>query len=86
MTLSLYKRLQSYAVILLCVVLPLNGRSFMISCWVPYWRCAPAIARVQEHLGIFDQVSPFSYEVGPEGVIKDPFKKNLPLWDILRAE
>ncbi len=56
----------------------------MISCWVPYWRSAQAIATVHDQIGLFNQVSPFSYEVQADGTLKDPFKKNTPLWDSLK--
>lgn len=68
-----------------CVAFSLLGKPLMISGWVPYWRCARAIKTAQDHSNLFCQMSAFSYEVGAQGVLRDPLKKNTQLWESLRT-
>lgn len=47
--------------------------SFMVGGWIPYWKAKSAIATVNRHLELFDQLSPFAYEVQKDGSIKNRF-------------
>lgn len=55
----------------------------MVSGWVPYWRCEKAIGTAKHHCHLFDQLSPFSYEVNKLGKLWDPFKRKRIYWQDL---
>lgn len=62
-----------------------------ISCWantgsiiggfLPYWRPAQAIETFKKHYHVFDQASPFSYDVDEHGRIVDHFHRKKDLWE-----
>ncbi len=49
-------------------------KSFMLGGYIPYWRSSNAMNTAKKYTHLFDQISPFSYEVDAQGNIKDPFK------------
>lgn len=55
----------------------------MVGGWVPYWRSKAGTTVVHNHLNLFDQISPFAYQVQKDGSIKDTFKPNHVQWQKL---
>ena len=58
-------------------------KAFMVGGWVHYGRCEKGISTVKHHRHLFDQLSPFSYEVNKRGTIWDPFKRKHVYWQDL---
>ena len=50
------------------------------SVWVPYWKKTAAVAETQANLSKLTAILPFSYEVNPNGTIKDTMKINVAPW------
>ncbi len=58
----------------------LEKTKFYYGAWLPYWKEEESLAEIKPYLNKFKELSPFSYEVGAGGVIKDKFKINEELW------
>lgn len=48
--------------------------AFIYSGWLPFWKKAQGVAEVSQHLNRLTELSPFSYEVRPDGTLKDSFR------------
>lgn len=57
-----------------------NAASFSYAVWIPYWRENPGTAEVLAHLKAVREVSPFSYEVRPDGTLIDALKIDQEPW------
>lgn len=57
-----------------------------VSGWLPYWKKSEGIASLENNLGSFDEINPFSFEVGSDGNIIDTVGiKNSP-WNSLKEK
>lgn len=56
---------------------------FSYSAWVPYWRETDGVAETTAHLDVFQNLSPFSYDVKPDGTLKDQMKIDQDPWPAL---
>ncbi|MBA3954354.1 hypothetical protein H0X48_03500 [Candidatus Dependentiae bacterium] len=66
--------------IMLTNVYSSNSQSFLLGAWLPYWKCKEALSVASAHSTLFEQLSPFSYELNKQGKIIDTFKKNANVW------
>lgn len=57
-----------------------SSQDFLLGAWLPYWKCKETLRVASAHHSLFDQLSPFSYELNPQGKIVDTFKKNSHAW------
>ena len=55
-------------------------KAFMVGGWIHYGRCEKGISTAKHHCHLFDELSPFSYEVNKHGTIWDPFKRKHIYW------
>lgn len=53
---------------------------FSYAAWLPYWKESEALQEIKPNLAKFKELSLFSYEVQPDGTIKDKFKIKGELW------
>jgi spore germination protein YaaH len=58
----------------------LMGNSSIIGGFLPYWRSAQAIESFKKHYHVFDQASPFSYDVDDHAHIIDRFHRKKDEW------
>ena len=84
------KVLPIFVFIILCAIAaPLFARAaakpLSYAAWVPYWKKAGGSAEALAHLNSLNELSPFSYEVKPDGTITDTMKINNDPWPVLLA-
>ncbi len=48
--------------------------TFIYSAWLPYWKEASSTQEISPYLNKFQEVSPFSFEVKPDGTLTDKLK------------
>lgn len=58
----------------------LAAGNFQVAAWIPYWKKDTGVAEVLQHIKTFDAISPFSYEVKPDGSLKDTLKISQDPW------
>lgn len=56
---------------------------FVCGAWVPYWKGEGGIKTALAHASAFQQISPFSFEVNKNGVIRDTLRRNSQIWQSL---
>lgn len=59
----------------------LASNSSIIGGFLPYWRPNQSIETFKKHYQVFDQASPFSYDVDEHGHIIDHFHRKKELWE-----
>jgi len=57
------------------------GQKFYYAAWLPFWQAQAGEQDVAVHLDSFNEISPFSYEVGTGGTLIDDLKINSGTWD-----
>lgn len=64
------------------IFLPLisYAAAFSYAVWIPYWRKDAGVAEVSANLKTVQEVSPFSYEVRPDGTLIDKLKIGQEPW------
>ena len=72
-------------IILASVVIPLpllaaTKTPFYYGAWLPFWKKQPGAQEFALNLEKFYSISPFSYEVGSNGTLKDSLKINQGFW------
>lgn len=76
-----------YRVLVLLAVFSANGaRELMWGTWVPYWKVESGTQKVIDKINLFNQVSPFVYEVDKSGNLVDKTKKKIDLWKKVYSE
>ena len=68
---------------ILVLIFGSSEATLMVGGWVPYWRPKTGIGVVKQHAQLFDQMSPFGYEVQKGGIIRDSFKRHTQAWNDL---
>lgn len=61
-----------------------TDKPFMVGGWVSYWYAENSIQATKSHIDLFDQISPFSYEVKPSGALYATFHRKKKLWNDFR--
>ncbi len=51
-----------------------------ISAWIPYWTKTDGTKSASDHISYFNELNPFSFEVQPDGTIKDALKLTQSPW------
>ena len=51
-----------------------------VGCWIPYWHRGEGAKLATRHIRLFDSISPFAYEVTPEGRLIDKIKPRRRTW------
>lgn len=59
------------------------GHTLTLHGWIPFWAKASGTAEVLSHREAFASVSPFSFEVNPDGSLFDRFERDRELWSRL---
>lgn len=60
--------------------------AFEVAVWIPYWRKTDGASSTLANLKKITQISPFAYELQPDGTIKDAMKYTEEPWTSLVAE
>ena len=60
--------------------------AFDIAVWIPYWRKTDGASTTLANLNTITQISPFAYELQPDGTIKNSLKYEEEPWTTLIAE
>jgi len=70
------------AITLLALVLPVvsSAAGFNFSAWLPFWKKQPGAQQFALQMEKFNSISPFSYEVNPDGSLKDSLKMKDGFW------
>ncbi len=65
-----------------CLGVALNSEahSFMLGAYVPYWKVESGIHTIKKYCDLFDQISPFSFEINKNGSVLDKFRRTYPYW------
>ena len=63
------------------VAKPVAKLPFYYGAWLPFWTTQAGEQDIAIHLNSLQEVSPFSYELGPTGAIIDDLKINSGIWD-----
>lgn len=58
---------------------------FSYAVWIPYWRKEAGVAEVLANLKTVQEISPFSYEVRPDGTLIDKLKIEQEPWSVFFA-
>lgn len=53
---------------------------FTYGAWLPFWKKQPGAREITPHLYSFSQISPFSYEINPDGTLIDKIKIDEGFW------
>lgn len=66
-------------------VLAVAETSFLYGGWLPFWEKQSGVGNITANLDKLNELSPFSYEVNPDGTLKDSFKTTGATADWLKA-
>lgn len=62
-----------------------DAAAFLYAVWIPYWRKDAGVAEVSANLKTVQEISPFSYEVRPDGTLVDKLKIGQEPWPVFFA-
>lgn len=61
------------------------GHTLTVHGWIPFWAKASGTSEVLSHRDVFTSVSPFSFEINPDGSLFDRFARDSVVWGQLNA-
>lgn len=76
------KRLSLFFIFCITCIAPLyaSAAGLSVGAWIPYWKKTQAVPEAMSHIKQIWTVSPFSYEVQENGIIKDVMKLQESPW------